>query len=138
MGAAPLVLTQLHPPLLFEPRAKSRAAAYPDTVALADSLGIQRHSLSEGNRLTLFDNVKCEVLAPFLNSEERFADDRALVLKLTSGDWSILISSDAGFETEKRLLESDALLDSDIWIRGQHRSSPPPGSFSLKQSVPAP
>ena len=124
MGAAPLVLTQLHPPLLFESRAKNRAAAYPDTVALADSLGIQRHSLSKGNRLTLSDNVKCEVLAPFLNSEERFADDRALVLKLTSGDWSILISSDAGFETEKRLLESDALLDSDIWIRGQHRSSP--------------
>ena len=124
MGAAPLVLTQLHPPLLFESRAKNRAAAYPDTVALADSLGIQRHSLSKGNRLTLSDNVKCEVLAPFLNSEERFADDQALVLKLTSGDWSILISSDAGFETEKRLLESDALLDSDIWIRGQHRSSP--------------
>ena len=124
MGAAPLVLTQLHPPLLFEPRGENRAAAYPDTVALADSLGIQRHSLSQGNRLTLSDNVKCEVLAPFLNSEERFADDRALILKLTLGDWSILVSSDAGFETEKRLLESDAPLESDIWIRGQHRSSP--------------
>jgi len=124
IGAAPLVLTQLHPPLLFEARAENRAAVYPDIVALADALNIQRHFLSERSRLSLAENVKCDILAPPPLSGERFADDRTLVLKLSVGEWSVLFTSDAGFETEKRLLESNALLDSDIWIRGQHRDSP--------------
>ena len=124
LGAAPLVLNQLGPSLLFEADSPNRAAVYPEIVALSESLDIKKLALSSGERLSLSPELKCQVLAPIPGSPDRFADDRCLVLRFTVRDWSILFSFDAGFETEKQLLESGALIESDIWIRGQHRESP--------------
>jgi len=124
LGAAPLVLNQLGPSLLFEADSPNRAAIYPEIVALSESLEIKKFALSSGERLSLSPEIKCQVLAPNPGSPDRFADDRCLVLRLTVRGWNILFSFDAGFETEKQLLESGALLESDIWIRGQHRDLP--------------
>ncbi len=126
IGSAPALLSQLRPPLLFEGPFKSRSPVYPQIRALADSLGVQTTSLAAGQRVHLNEQVTWEVLAPSTNSNNsyRFADDKALVLKLTCHNWVILFTSDAGFETEKWLLNSGANLRSDLWIRGQHRNSP--------------
>ena len=124
LGAAPLVLNQLGPPLLFEADSPNRAAIYPEIVAVSESLGAKRFALSSGNRLSLSPEIKCQIIAPNPSSPNRFADDRCLVLRLTVRGWNILFSFDAGFETEKQLLESGALIESDIWIRGQHCESP--------------
>jgi beta-lactamase superfamily II metal-dependent hydrolase len=51
------------------------------------------------------------------------ADDQALVVRLViSPRTSVLIMSDAGTETERALLTSRSDLQSDILIKGQHRS----------------
>jgi beta-lactamase superfamily II metal-dependent hydrolase len=45
-----------------------------------------------------------------------------MVMRLHWHGWRILITGDAGFETEKELLESGLDLQSDVWIMGRHRS----------------
>ncbi len=124
IGAAPGVLSQLKPSLLLEGPGKNRSPTYPLVVALADSLGTRRVSLAAGQNLRSAENVTWQILAPSSGRAGRFADDRVLVMKLNYLDWTVLFTSDAGFETEKQLLQSKVNLKSDLWIRGQHRDSP--------------
>ncbi|MGJ8726153.1 MAG: ComEC/Rec2 family competence protein [Roseibacillus sp.] len=49
------------------------------------------------------------------------ADDRGLVLRLHQKDWRILITADAGHETERSLLESGIDLTADVWICGRNQ-----------------
>lgn len=49
------------------------------------------------------------------------ADDRGLVLRLHQNGWRILITADAGHETERSLLESRQDLSADVWICGRNQ-----------------
>lgn len=50
------------------------------------------------------------------------ADDRGLVLRLHHGRWRFLFMGDAGFHTERFLLESGQNLRADVLIKGHHAS----------------
>jgi beta-lactamase superfamily II metal-dependent hydrolase len=64
--------------------------------------------------------VHAEVLYPLLQDDAEKADDRGLVLKLHVGKMRVLWLADAGFITEKKLVERGADLTCDVVVRGQH------------------
>ena len=45
-----------------------------------------------------------------------------MVMRLHWRGWRILITGDAGFDTEKEMLESGVDLSCDLWVMGRHRS----------------
>jgi len=124
IGAAPGMIAHFRPGLVLESTAKNRSPVYPDIQALCDLHSIPQLGVSKGKRIELKKDLYFDILSPDKESNGRLADDRALVMKLVYGEWSILFTSDAGFETEKRLLERGINLKADIWIRGQHCESP--------------
>lgn len=123
IGAMPELIAQMHPESLVESGAKNRAKRYPDILSTAGSLGVERKQVSAGSVLEQ-NEVLVHILAPEQGAAGRLADDRVLVLKVEYEGWRILLTSDAGFETEKDLLESGADLGCDVWIKGQHSELP--------------
>ncbi|MEM7699851.1 MAG: ComEC/Rec2 family competence protein, partial [Verrucomicrobiota bacterium] len=124
IGEAATVLSQFHPAILFESTRSNRSPVYPEIDQLASARGVQRISLEQGQRLRPHPNATIRILSPRSATAGRLADDRALVLKLQYGDIRVLMTSDAGFETEKQLLDSGIDLSAEVWIRGQHIDSP--------------
>ncbi len=82
----------------------------------------QRHriddviTLAEGGEIP----VTAQVLHPSGTDLHEKADDRSLVLLIRAGPFRILWLNDAGFVTEKRLLERRAPVRCDILVRHQH------------------
>lgn len=123
-GAAPALLSSFRPPLLFESAAGSRSPVQSEISAAVEALGIRSVTMDRGHRLVIGNHTVCTVLSPSGKNPGRLADDRSLVLKLQFEDQTVLLTSDAGFDTENELLESGSDLRADLWIRGQHTESP--------------
>ncbi len=79
-------------------------------------LGVERE------RYPLGEGVELEVLRVADREHGSRADDRCMVMRLHWHRWRILITGDAGFETEKELLQRGADLESEVWIMGRHGS----------------
>ena len=75
-----------------------------------------------GSRYPLADGAELEVLYSPGEGEGSLADDRCLVLRIHWKGWRILLSNDAGFEIEQRLLARGVDLRSDVWIMGRHQT----------------
>ncbi|MDF1824664.1 MAG: ComEC/Rec2 family competence protein [Verrucomicrobiales bacterium] len=124
IGEAPTVLSHFQPDLLFESSLPNRSPVYPEIDQLANDLAIERIVLARGQRLSPYPDATLRVLSPHREAPGRLADDRAVVLLLQFGEMSLLLTSDAGFETEKNLLNAGVDLSADVWIRGQHIETP--------------
>lgn len=128
-GAVPLLLKSHHPQHLFtsvlEPwpqdppfaSLKKLARTLPPDGDLWKRGGAgEILELIEGTRLP----VRTEVLYPGPQDLHEKADDRGMVLRMQVGRHVLLWLGDAGFVTEKRLLEARAAVRCDILIRNQH------------------
>lgn len=78
--------------------------------------------LRAGQILELDSRTRLEVLHPPADWNAGLADDRCLVLRLEYGGRRVLFMGDAGFPTEKALLESGADLRADVLVKGRHAS----------------
>lgn len=137
IGAAPEILALFRPPLLLESVAANRSPAHPLILARAESLATRIIRMDRSHRLLMGKNVVGTVLAPAAGDPGRVADDRALVLKVRYGDWTLLLTSDTGFATENRLLQMGTDLRADLWIRGQHSEGTPVQSAFVEAINPA-
>lgn len=72
-----------------------------------------------GQQLPIDERTTLEILAVGDSSFER-ADDRGLVIMIRQDGWKILVTADAGYETEQSLLESQGDIDADVWICGRN------------------
>ncbi|CAN5239907.1 DNA internalization-related competence protein ComEC/Rec2 [soil metagenome] len=66
--------------------------------------------------------LEMTVLAPASARTDGLADDRCAVLRVGQHGWRVLLMGDAGFETERELLESGEDLRCDILVKGSHGS----------------
>ena len=89
-------------------------------VTTAQQNQITLHQAQENAIFTLNPHTHLEILSPGNNHMSR-ADDRGLILLLHLHQWRILITGDAGYETETSLLASKRNLSADIWICGRNR-----------------
>lgn len=124
IGAVPDVLQQFRPALLLESTAGNKAAVYPEIVEMTERQGLRQVKVEAGSRIEIGEGVRLRIVHPGPDTTASLADDRVLVFQLEYRDWRLLFTSDAGFETEKSLLEAGVDLESDVWIRGQHASAP--------------
>lgn len=124
IGAMPVLLETVRPKMLIESPAKNRARSYPGILAKVEAFDIERMQVSAGDVPLDENGVRVEVLSPGRSETGRMADDRSLVLMITYEGWRILLTSDAGFDTEKNLIERGVDLAADVWVRGQHGELP--------------
>ncbi len=119
MGA-PRLHTSVHEPWPLDPSFASihRLAQK----VRVDTEGWHRHRLDDEMEIQPHGKmpVTAKVLHPMLSDESEKADDRGLVIMMQIGQTRVLWLSDAGFITEKKLLERHPSLRCDILIRGQH------------------
>ena len=78
--------------------------------------------LRAGDELLLEPGIRLRCLFPPPGWNAPGADDRCAVFMLTCRETRILIMNDAGFLTEKALLESGEELRADVLIKGRHGS----------------
>ena len=81
---------------------------------------VSLHIAAAPQILPIDDRTQLEILHTG-NPQFGRADDRGLVLRIHQNNWRILVTADAGHETERALLASDIDLTSDIWICGRNR-----------------
>lgn len=124
IGAGPEIVQLLRPRVVIESTSENRSPVYSQIRATVDNLGVETVRVERGQRIMLGEKIAVRILAPAKNSTQRLADDRSLVMKVEYAEHSLLLTSDAGFDTEKNLLRTGVDVSADVWIRGQHREAP--------------
>lgn len=82
---------------------------------------IATQRVGAGWQWELEGGCRLEVLYPPPDLRAALADDKGLVVRWSCPGGSLLYTADAGFPTERWLLQNCAdRLASDIWVRGQH------------------
>lgn len=130
VGATPLVLKAQHVPRFHTSRLEPWPYDPPfaslkklDDLVRPDGAVWRRSGIDDVLKLSPDQSLPAtaEVLHPGATDLHEKADDRGLVLMLHIGGFRILCLNDAGFITEKRLLERHAAVQCDILVRYQHR-----------------
>lgn len=130
-GAASRVLTHTGWPVihtsLLEPWPRDPVSASLRQLAIRLPPGSphwQQHAAGELIPLLSTPGFSCRVQVLYPTAEDRHerANDRGMVLRLEIGPYGVLWLNDAGFITEKTLLERDLPLHCDVLVRHQHDS----------------
>ena len=103
---------------------------YEQLVQLLRSVGTPVRSLAAGDRIDLTAAVNIEILSPQRPSKDshRIRDDEmamnevSLVFRLTYGNFSMLFTADAGFESEARIMRERREIRATILKVGHHGS----------------
>lgn len=124
IGGAALVTARYHPQQIFTAPQLDSSLSMQSLEPILLKQEITPRPLTTGDRLQSMPGLEVETLFP---PQEKLpgprADDNSLVLRLHCSGWRILFMGDAGFETEKWLLEHlPDRLASDVVVKGQHGS----------------
>jgi ComEC/Rec2-related protein len=90
--------------------------------AAANSQQIPLIPARRGQIHTIADATSLEVLSAG-DSTYSLADDRGLVVLIHHHGWRILYTADAGYPTERALLDSKQDLSADLWICGRNTAN---------------
>ena len=121
-GGLALALPRYRARQLLLPAEDAGSPAFRELLEQARRLGSTIHPGQEGMRYPLGEGAELEVLRVADRERGSRADDRCMVMRLHWRGWRVLITGDAGFDTEKELLERGLDLSSDLWIMGRHRA----------------
>lgn len=123
IGATAAVIQSFQTRQLVDSPATDRSVVHRTLIAEAVERSMPRKLVAAGEEFPLSRRVTTRILFPPANSQARIADDQALVVQLIlPGNRRVLFMSDSGEATERALLERSADLQSDLIIKGQHRS----------------
>lgn len=110
------VISSLHEPWALD----AGPNIFDDLAASVKPDGSIWHRHQAGDVIRLPGEVRLEVLYPAFSDLQDLSDNRALVLMIHLGQTRVLWLGDAGFITEKRLLERRADLRCDVLVHGCH------------------
>lgn len=103
------------------PVARSRSKTYQAWLTEAPAAGIQTVAASQLAAIPLPAAASLEILyAPDSENPSKLADDRVAIFRLHWHGWKILLVSDAGVGTERKLVASGRDLSADVIIAGHH------------------
>ena len=121
VSAGPTLLS-LYQPKVYTPAWPTRSPSVGRLEALLVKQNRPAVPLHAGQSLPLAQDAHWDVLYP--PEAESFAparaDDRGLVLHLHAYHWKVLFMADAGFHTERWLLDSGRDLRAHVLIKGNH------------------
>jgi ComEC/Rec2-related protein len=119
----PRLFTSVHEPWELDPKFATFHVLR--DLAEVDSTAWHRHETGDRIPLSLSSpSAVVTVLHPLKADLHDRSDDRGLVLMLQLGQTRVLWTGDAGFITEKRLLERGGDLRCDVLVCGQHPVDP--------------
>ncbi|MFT4641098.1 MAG: competence protein ComEC [Verrucomicrobiales bacterium] len=120
-GAAAEILDLYHTKV-YQPSWPSRSPSTQRIGVTLEQRKMPPTLIHAGHSLPLAQAAYWEILYP--PQDESFApapaDDRGLVMRLHAYDWRVLLMADAGFHTERWLLDSEQDLRADVLIKGNH------------------
>jgi beta-lactamase superfamily II metal-dependent hydrolase len=109
------------PRQLVAPFAKDRSRTRKQLTATLEASGHAPRLVGAGETLQQPPAPTVEILYPPAGSRASLADDKGLVVRFSTGRWSLLYTADAGFPTERWLLQhSPDRLQADVWVRGSN------------------
>jgi beta-lactamase superfamily II metal-dependent hydrolase len=121
IGGALAAQHAFQPSQFVDPAAKDRSRTRKQLAAMLEASGAAPRHVGAGDTLQLPPAPKVEILYPPQGSVASLADDKGLVVHFSTRQWSLLYTADAGFPTERWLLEHcPCSLQADIWVRGSH------------------
>ena len=121
-GGLVSALERYSPRRILLPVASASSPAFKQLILSAGEQGSELHLGKQGARYPLGDGAEIEILRVASEETGSRADDRCMVMRLHWRGWRILITGDAGFDTEQEILRSGGDLGCDLWVMGRHRS----------------
>lgn len=120
-GAVSQLLAR-YDPKVYQPQWQSRSPSMLELDGLLEERGATATRLNAAESIALGRDAYWEILYPPEDPEfpPSAADDRALVLRLCGFSWKVLFMSDAGFATERWLLDHGIDIEADVLIKGHH------------------
>ena len=140
IGGLAQVLERYDVGAVLERRIEYESAIYEAWARSVDAevaQGAQIIEASAGQVIMLDDKVRIEVLGPppeLLRGTESDADNASLVLRLVYGEVSFLLTGDIFAATERALVESGAIVDSDV-LKVPHHGSGTSSSYEFLSAV---
>jgi competence protein ComEC len=123
IGAAADALGLFSPRVVMDAGSRDRSAVHRDFIQQLATARAPHRVCSAGDEWKLSRDVSARVLFPPRDFEAASADDQAIVVQiLVRSRARVLLMSDSGEATERALLQDRANLQSDVIIKGQHRS----------------
>ena len=121
MGGAIEIQSALKPKIIADSCLADRSVTRKRTRQWFSAYRIPIRSVSAGDFLESNESHTLEVLYPPSELPLGTAEDKGLVLRLTTPHYSVLYTAEAGFPTERWLLaNSPSKLRADVWLRGTH------------------
>ncbi len=115
------------------------AAADPAFAALlvaAERAGVEVVPVARGDALVAGGSLRLDVLHPPADWPVEDQNEASVVLRLTYGETSVLLTGDAGIEAEASMLASGIDLQSDVLKAGHHGSAGSTGAPFLAAVAP--
>jgi ComEC/Rec2-related protein len=121
IGGALATLQEFQPRHVLEPAAKDRSKTRKRLAESFASAGKLLLPVAAGDTPQNAPHSKVEILFPPTGLRASLADDKGLVVRFSTQHWSLLYTADAGYPTERWLLEHrPEQLHADVWVRGGH------------------
>ncbi len=120
VGAASSVFNDFRPRWIADTIPGDRSPARRDVHARLAAANFGRRYLQRGDEIAIGKNAVLRVLFPPAKITRSLADDKALVCRVESAGLRVLLMSDAGFSTERWLLENEPDLRADVVVSGWH------------------
>lgn len=109
------------PRQLVDSVAKDRSRSRKQLATRLEASGTPARPVAAGDTLQEAPDPLIEILYPPRGLQASLADDKCLVVRVSTDCWSLLYTADAGYPTERWLLEhSPDRLHADVWVRGNH------------------
>jgi beta-lactamase superfamily II metal-dependent hydrolase len=114
------VFGDFHPRWIADTVQSDRSPLRRDIHARLAEAKFGRRYLQRGDEVPLGKNVTLKVLFPPPGITRTQSDDKALVCRVEAAGMRVLLVSDAGFSTERWLIENEADLRADVLVAGWH------------------
>lgn len=120
-GGSPAALTIWSPEQVLLPVQEALSPSFREMRKMAATEDVRTVLARSGQRFPLARGAELEIIYAAERWEGSLADDRCMVVRLHWQGWKVLMTNDAGFEIEQRLLERGVDLRSDLWIMGRNQ-----------------
>jgi ComEC/Rec2-related protein len=137
IGGALEALDSLPIRQILIPVTRARSKTFRDLVSSAGERGIPLVLGKSGQTYQIAADTRIEILhEPDALDLNAVADERVMIYRLHWHGWRILFTSDAGWSTERKMLESGRDLSADVIIAGRHLNDASLGEAFLEAVKP--
>lgn len=120
VGGTLPALEDFHPHWIADTIFSDRSPSRRDIHARLAAAKAGRRYFQRGDEIPLGDHARLKVLFPPPEIARTQADDKALVCRVEAAGLRVLLTSDAGFSTERWLMENETDLRADVIVAGWH------------------